>query len=63
MKLSKVLHRAKVQNRCVRALRELREVEDQLRKSDFKRKVKKEEEAIRKMKENLSYFFLIYKEA
>ena len=56
-KLSKKLYKVKTQNRCVRALQELRSVEERIRDADFKRKLKKENEAISKMKENPAYFY------
>ena len=56
-KLSKKLYRVKHVNRCVKALQELRSVEEQIRKADFERKMKKEKEAIEKMKSNLAYFY------
>ena len=56
-KLSKTLQKVKVQNRCVRALQELRSVEEQIRIADYKRKIKKEKEAIEKMNDNLNFFY------
>ena len=52
MKLTKILKNVKTKDRCVKALQELRQVEDSIRFSDFKRKDMKEKHAVEKMKES-----------
>lgn len=57
IKLSKILKNVKTKDKCAKALEDLRQVEDDIRLSDFKRKDLKEKQAIEKMKENSKFFF------